>query len=63
MDEKLYQLISDKLCPLPMKPGSVEKVDSQYVRMGACGIFIFTELLSGWWYCEAFEHRTKMDWA
>lgn len=63
MDEKPYQLLGDKLVPLPMKPGSVEKVDSQYVRMGTCSISIFTEPLNGWRYCEAFDRRTKKDWA
>jgi len=46
-----------------MKPGSVEKVDSQYVRMGACSISIFTEPLNGWRHVEAFDRRTKKDWA
>jgi len=63
MDEKPYQLLGDKLVPLPMKPGSVEKVDSQYVRMGTCSISIFTEPLNGWRYCEAFLRRTKKGWA
>jgi hypothetical protein len=41
----------------------VEKVDSEYKREGTCSIFIFTEPLAGWRYAEAFEHRTKVDWA
>jgi hypothetical protein len=41
----------------------VEKVDSEYKREGTCSIFIFTEPLAGWRYVEAFEHRTKVDWA
>ena len=63
MDEKPYQFLGEKVNPLPMKPGSVEKVDSQYVRMGTCSISIFTEPLGGWRYCEAFLRRTKKDWA
>ena len=49
--------------PVPMKPGKVEKVDNEYIREGTCSIFIFTEPLAGWRYAEAFEHRTKKDWA
>jgi len=63
MDEKPYQLLDEVREPIPMEPGSVEKVDSEYKREGTCSIFIFTEPLAGWRYVEAFEHRTKKDWA
>ena len=63
MDEKPYQLLGEVREPIPAKPGGVEKVDSEYKREGTCSIFIFTEPLAGWRYAEAFEHRTKVDWA
>ena len=63
MDEKPYQLLDDKRDPLPMRPGSVGKVDSEYVREGTCSIFIFTEPLGGWRYAIALPQRTKVDWA
>ena len=63
MDEKPYQLLDEVRGPIPMKPGSVEKVDSEYSREGTCSIFIFTEPLAGWRYAEALERRTKKDWA
>jgi hypothetical protein len=63
MDEKPYQLLGEAREPLPAKPGGVEKVDSEYKREGTCSIFIFTEPLAGWRYAEAFERRTKKDWA
>ena len=63
MDEKPYQLLDEVREPIPTKPGKVEKVDSEYKREGTCSIFIFTEPLAGWRYAEAFEHRTKIDWA
>ena len=63
MDEKPYQLLDDKREPLPMRSGSIEKVDSEYVREGTCSIFIFTEPLGGWRHSEALPHRTKVDWA
>jgi len=63
MDEKPYQLLNEVREPIPMKQGKVEKVDSEYQREGTCSIFIFTEPLAAWRYAEAFEHRTKIDWA
>jgi hypothetical protein len=63
MDEKPYQLLGEVREPIPAKPGEVEKIDSEYKREGTCSIFIFTEPLAGWRYAEAFDHRTKKDWA
>jgi hypothetical protein len=63
MDEKPYQLLDHAREPLPMRPGSAEKVDNEYVRNGACSIFIFTEPLAGWRDAEALPQRTKLDWA
>lgn len=63
MDEKPYQLLDDAREPLPMKPGSTEKVDSEYIRSGTCSIFIFTEPLAGWREAEALPRRTRKDWA
>jgi len=63
MDEKPYQKLDHVRSPLSMRPGSVEKVDSEYSREGTCSIFIFTEPLGGWRYAEALPRRTKVDWA
>lgn len=63
MDEKPYQLLDEKLKPLPMKPGKSQKQDYEYIRNGTCSIFIFTEPLAGWRHVCAKEHRTKVDWA
>ena len=63
MDEKPYQLLSEVREPIPAKMGSVKKVDNEYKREGTCSIFIFTEPLAGWWYAQALERRTKIDWA
>ena len=63
MDEKPYQQLDHMRDPLPMRPGSVEKIDSEYKREGTCSIFIFTEPLGGWRYAEALPQRTKVDWA
>jgi hypothetical protein len=63
MDEKPYQLLDHARAPLPMQSGRTEKIDNEYIRNGTCSIFIFAEPLSGWRYAEAFQHRTKKDWA
>jgi hypothetical protein len=63
MDEKAYQKLDHVRDPLPMRPGSVEKVDSEYKREGTCSIFIFNEPLAGWREAEALPRRTKVDWA
>jgi len=63
MDEKPYQLLDHARESLPGRPGSIEKVDSEYVRKGTCSIFIFTEPLAGWREAEALPQRTKRDWA
>jgi len=46
MDEKPFQLLDEVREPIPAKPGSVKKVDSEYERKGTCSIFIFTEPLT-----------------
>lgn len=63
MDEKPYQLLDEKLKPLPMKPASPTKEDYEYVRAGSCSIFVFTEPLSGWRHVHASHRRTRVDWA
>jgi hypothetical protein len=63
MDEQLYQLLDEKLQPVPMRPAKVRKEDYEYVRCGTCSIFIFTEPLAGWRHVYASERRTKKDWA
>jgi len=63
MDEKPYQLLDDFREALPIKPGSTEKTDYEYVRKGTCSIFLFTEPLAAWRYAKALPRRTREDWA
>jgi hypothetical protein len=63
MDEKPYQFLGNRMEPISMKPGCVEKIDYQYIRKGTCSIFIFTEPLAGWRKTYVCERRTKQDWA
>jgi hypothetical protein len=63
MDEKPYQLLAERREPIPMKPGSVKKVDNEYERCGTCSVFVMTEPLTGWCYTHARKQRTAEDWA
>ncbi len=63
MDEKPYQLLGDAREPLPMRPGSDQKIDSEYVRNGTCSIFAFVEPLGGAHHVSVHEQRTAIDWA
>ena len=63
MDEKPYQLLGDAREPLAMRPGDIQKVDSEYVRNGTCSIFAFIDPLGGRHHVSVHEHRTALDWA
>lgn len=63
MDEKPYQLLGDAREPLPMRPGSDQKTDTEYIRNGTCSIFAFVEPLGGRRHVSVREHRTATDWA
>lgn len=63
MDEQPRQLIKEKRTPLPVKPGSPQRVDYEYERNGTANVFLFTEPLAGWRHVNVREHRTGVDWA
>jgi len=63
MDEKPYQLLGEAREPLPIREGSNQKIDSEYVREGTCSIFVFTEPLGGIRHVSARTQRTAKDWA
>ena len=63
LDEKPYQLLGDVRNPLPMEPGSNEKIDSEYERHGTCSIFMINEPLAGWRHTSVRNQRTAEDWA
>lgn len=63
MDEKPYQLLGESRDPLPMRKGSDQKIDSEYVRRGTCSIFVFTEPLGGVRHLNVRSRRTSIDWA
>ena len=63
MDESPKQLIGEVHPPIPIKPGSVEKIDAEYVRNGTVEIFMEVEPLAGKRHVAVTKHRTKKDWA
>jgi len=63
MDECSKQLIAEVREPLPPKPGSVAKQDSEYERRGTANVFMAVEPLAGQRTTQVTERRTRVDWA
>ena len=63
MDEASKQLIAEVREPLPAKPGSVAKHDSEYERRGTANLFMAVEPLAGKRTVQVTERRTKIDWS
>ena len=62
-DEKSKQLLSDSRKPIPMKPGSPEKYDYEYIRNGTCNIFTAVEPKAGKHHIKVTDHRKRIDFA
>ena len=63
LDEKPKQLIGDKRMSIPMKPGSPEKYDYEYVRNGTANIFMAVEFKAGKRVTQVTKRRTMVDFA
>ena len=63
LDEKPYQLLGEAREPLPMRPGDVAKVDSEYRRDGAVSVFVLCEPLVGAILQFVEPTRAAIDWA
>jgi hypothetical protein len=63
LDEKPKQLLKDKRKAIPMKPGSPEKYDYEYVRNGKANIFMAVEFKAGKRVTQVTESRTMIDFA
>lgn len=63
MDEQPVQLISECRKSLPLKPGSIEKYDYEYERMGSTNNFLFTDPNRGWRRVSVRDRKTGVDWA
>ena len=63
LDEKLKHLIGEKRKPIPMKPGSCEKVDYEYDRNGTANIFVALDFKEGKRITQVTNQRTMKDFA
>jgi hypothetical protein len=63
MDESSKQPIKETREPIPAKPGSVEKYDTEYERKGVSNLFMFFEPLEGKRHVVVTDQRTAVDWA
>ena len=63
LDEKPKQLLEDKRKTIPMKPGNIEKYDSEYIRRGKANIFMAAEFKAGKRTARVTSQRTKKDFA
>lgn len=61
--EKPKQLLGKKRKPIPMKPGSPERYDYEYVRNGTANIFVAIEFKAGKRVTVVTDRRTKQDFA
>jgi hypothetical protein len=63
VDEGGKQLVGDVREPLPVRPGSPAKRDSEYRRGGVANLFLAFEPLAGWRHVEVTERKTSVDFA
>jgi DDE superfamily endonuclease len=63
VDEGGKQLIGDARPPLPARPRSPAKQDSEYVRQGTANLFLAFEPLAGWRHVAVTARRTNVDFA
>jgi hypothetical protein len=63
IDEKPKQLIGESRKSIPMRPGSPERCDYEYVRNGTANIFMATDFKGGIRTTRVTSQRTKWDFA
>lgn len=63
MDEQHKQLILETEHPIAAVPGCPARMDYEYVRQGACVVWMFVEALAGWREVAVTGTRTALDWA
>lgn len=63
LDEKPYQLLGESREPMPMRPGDIKKLDSEYRRNGTVSIFCFIQPHKGTLHHSVQETRTAVDFA
>ena len=62
-DETSKQLVAETRTPLPMAPGTPERVDYEYERNGTANLFLVTEPRGAWRHVDVTDRRTKHDFA
>lgn len=62
-DEKPYQLIGEKIVPIPAAPGRPMRYDYEYERNGTANLFIIFEPAAGQRRIVVTNQRTKADFA
>jgi len=62
-DEKPVQLLSDYRKPLSMGPGTIKKIDSEYVRKGTANIFVTVEPKAGNHYLYVTRNKKGNEFA
>lgn len=63
VDEGGKQLIGEIREPLPVRPGSMAKYDSEYKRGGMANVFMAFEPLAGWRKIQVTARKTSIDFA
>ena len=63
VDEGGKQLIGDIREPLPVRPGSPAKQDSEYTRGGTANLFVAVEPLAGRRHVRVTERKASIDFA
>jgi hypothetical protein len=63
VDEGGKQLIGDVREPLPVRPGTPARQDSEYARGGVANVFMAFEPLAGRRHVEVTERKTSVDFA
>ena len=61
VDEFSLTLHDEKVAPLPAKPGSPQKNDYEYIRKGACSVFVIVEPLAGKRWAFVTGKRRKVE--
>jgi len=62
LDELPFQMLGEKVEPIPMKAGAVKKFDSEYERNGVASVFLAFEPLTGRRLVRVYPRRTKSDY-
>jgi transposase len=62
-DEKPVQLLMDFRTPLSMRPASIKKTDSEYVRKGTANIFVAVEPKAGNHYLYVTKNKKGNEFA